>query len=142
MEAAKTCFFIGHRDAPEEVLPQLEAAVETHVAAYGVTDFVVGGYGRFDALAARAVLAGVPLWELPPDSLEELAGRLGNQEMAALLERRGPAAEETAFRLPPEELETAPFPVPEEPAQLVQPPAGLTAGEGRTAAFDPVGLLE
>ena len=52
----KTCFFIGHRDAPEEVLPQLEAAVETHVAAYGVTDFVVGGYGRFDALAARAVL--------------------------------------------------------------------------------------
>ena len=93
-------------------------------------------------LAARAVLAGVPLWELPPDSLEELAGRLGNQEMAALLERRGPAAEETAFRLPPEELETAPFPVPEEPAQLVQPSAGLTAGEGMTAAFDPAGLLE
>ena len=88
------------------------------------------------------MLAGVPLWELPPDSLEELAGRLGNQEMAALVERRGAMAEEVSFHLPPGELETAPFPVPEEPAQLVRPPAGLTAGEGMTAAFDPAGLLE
>ena len=50
-----TCFFIGHRDAPEGLLPGLAAEVERHIARWGVTDFVVGGYGGFDALAARAV---------------------------------------------------------------------------------------
>lgn len=51
----KTCFFIGHRDAPDSLLPRLTAEVERHITEYGVTDFVVGGYGNFDALAARAV---------------------------------------------------------------------------------------
>lgn len=50
-----TCFFVGHREAPEEIFPALQAEVARHVAA-GVQDFVVGHYGRFDALAARAVL--------------------------------------------------------------------------------------
>ena len=81
-------------------------------------------------LTARALLAGAPLWDLPPANLEELAARLGNQEMAALVERQGPAAEETAFHLPPEELETAPFSVP-----------GLAAPAEPTAAFDPANLL-
>ena len=49
------CFFIGHRDAPETLHPLLDEAVERHITAYGVTDFVVGHYGRFDAMAARAV---------------------------------------------------------------------------------------
>ena len=51
-----TCFFIGHREAPEALLPLLEEAVERHIVEYGVTDFMVGNYGHFDALAARAVM--------------------------------------------------------------------------------------
>ncbi|MBQ1501456.1 MAG: hypothetical protein IIZ45_02430 [Firmicutes bacterium] len=50
-----TCFFIGHRDAPAELRLQLAEAVERHIAEYGVREFVVGHYGRFDALAAAAV---------------------------------------------------------------------------------------
>ena len=52
----KTCFFIGHRDAPESIYNRLLEAVERHISKYGVTDFVVGRYGNFDHLAARAVL--------------------------------------------------------------------------------------
>ena len=52
-----TCFFIGHREAPDGLLPELFVEVERHITKYGVTDFVVGGYGRFDALAASCVEA-------------------------------------------------------------------------------------
>ena len=52
----KTCFFIGHRDAPESIYNRLLQAVERHITEYGVTDFVVGRYGSFDRLAARAVM--------------------------------------------------------------------------------------
>ena len=51
----KTCFFIGHRDAPETLRPLLDAAVERHITEYGVTEFVAGHYGRFDYMAAAAV---------------------------------------------------------------------------------------
>lgn len=51
-----TCFFIGHRDCGTEVLPALEAAVERHICKYGVTQFIVGGYGGFDRYAAHAVI--------------------------------------------------------------------------------------
>lgn len=51
-----TCFFIGHRDAPDGLSRLLADAVERHIAEYGVTEFVVGGYGRFDALAAKSVI--------------------------------------------------------------------------------------
>lgn len=50
-----TCFFIGHRDAKDDLLPELVIEVERHIKNYGVTEFVVGRYGRFDGLAARAV---------------------------------------------------------------------------------------
>ena len=50
-----TCFFIGHRDAPEEVRPLLAEAIERHIAEYGVKEFVVGHYGAFDRMAAHAV---------------------------------------------------------------------------------------
>ena len=53
----KTCFFIGHRDTPESVFPSLRAAVEHHITACGVDRFVVGHYGAFDRLAAKAVLS-------------------------------------------------------------------------------------
>lgn len=52
-----TCFFIGHREALDSLLPQLSAAVERHITELGVTDFVVGSYGWFDSMAARTVKA-------------------------------------------------------------------------------------
>ena len=48
-----TCFFIGHREAPDSLLPQLSVEIERHITEYGVTDFVVGRYGHFDALVAK-----------------------------------------------------------------------------------------
>lgn len=53
----KTCFFIGHRDAPNSLLPLLLEAVERHITEYGVLHFTVGQYGNFDRLAAQAVKA-------------------------------------------------------------------------------------
>lgn len=52
-----TCFFIGHREAPDALSPQLTAEIERHITEYSVTDFVVGRYGRFDTLAAKCVKA-------------------------------------------------------------------------------------
>lgn len=49
------CFFIGHREAPDGLLSEISAEIEHHITEYGVTDFVVGGYGRFDTLAAKCV---------------------------------------------------------------------------------------
>lgn len=54
-DGIKTCFFIGHRDAPDELLPALIAEAERHVTEYGVEEFVVGHYGNFDTLAGKAV---------------------------------------------------------------------------------------
>ena len=51
----KTCFFIGHRDAPETLRSLLDASVKRHINEYGVTEFGVGHYGRFDYMAAGAV---------------------------------------------------------------------------------------
>lgn len=53
----KICFFIGHRDASDNLLPTLIAEVERHVVEYGVDEFVVGRYGNFDAMAGKAVKA-------------------------------------------------------------------------------------
>ena len=53
---AKSCFFIGHREANEEIYADLRAAVEQHIVEYGVTEFIVGHYGGFDRLAAKAVV--------------------------------------------------------------------------------------
>lgn len=49
------CFFIGHRDAPDGLLPVLIDEVKRHVAEFGVEEFVVGRYGNFDAMASKAV---------------------------------------------------------------------------------------
>ena len=53
----KSCFFIGHREASSELLPILRRTVEKHISEYGVTEFIVGGYGNFDHLAAKTVLS-------------------------------------------------------------------------------------
>ena len=54
---SESCFFIGHREASSELLPKLTRIVEKHICEYGVTEFIVGGYGGFDHLAARAVIS-------------------------------------------------------------------------------------
>ena len=52
----KSCFFIGHREVSTEVLHALCAAVEQHIVEFGVTEFIVGHYGGFDRMAAKAVI--------------------------------------------------------------------------------------
>ena len=52
----KTCFFIGHRNTKPEIAPKLTEEVERHIVEYGVDSFVVGHYGQFDSMAARAVI--------------------------------------------------------------------------------------
>ena len=51
-----TCFFIGHRETGDELIPALTAAVERHITEYDVTSFMVGRFGNFDKLAARTVI--------------------------------------------------------------------------------------
>lgn len=52
----QSCFFIGHRETGEDVRPLLEEAVECHIVEYGIKQFIVGGYGGFDRMAASAVI--------------------------------------------------------------------------------------
>ena len=51
----KSCFFIGHRESDERLLPQLIALVERLIEDEQVTFFYVGRYGGFDRVAAAAV---------------------------------------------------------------------------------------
>lgn len=53
----KTCYFIGQREAPDSLLPILDAEVKRHITEYSVTDFVVGKHGRFDGMAAHYIKA-------------------------------------------------------------------------------------
>ena len=53
----KSCFFIGHREASTEIFPILTEAVERHIAQFGVREFIVGNYGGFDRMAAKAIIA-------------------------------------------------------------------------------------
>ena len=54
-ENLKVCFFVGHRNAPENIYTSLKKMVEKCVQEDNVTEFVVGNYGSFDRLAAQAV---------------------------------------------------------------------------------------
>lgn len=51
----KRCFLIGHHDAPESIYPALQREIERHISELGVTEFIVGHYGNFDRMAARAL---------------------------------------------------------------------------------------
>ena len=55
MSRDKSCFFIGHREADERLLPRLELTIERLIAEENVRYFYVGGYGGFDRIAATAV---------------------------------------------------------------------------------------
>ena len=52
----KSCFFLGHRDAPDNIRDTLDEAIERHITEYGVTEFFVGHYGRFDRMAQAALV--------------------------------------------------------------------------------------
>ena len=55
MSRDKSCFFIGHREADERLLPRLELTIERLIAEENVRYFYVGGSGGFDRIAAAAV---------------------------------------------------------------------------------------
>ena len=55
MKMWKSCFFIGHREANESLLPRLESEIDRLVIEENVRYFYVGGYGGFDQIAATAV---------------------------------------------------------------------------------------
>ena len=50
-----TCFFIGHREADESLIPHLLMILTRLIEENHVTSFYVGGYGGFDRAAAVAV---------------------------------------------------------------------------------------
>lgn len=54
-EKGKICFFLGHREAPDDLKFDLISEAKKHVRDLGVCEFVVGNHGQFDTLAARAV---------------------------------------------------------------------------------------
>ena len=51
----KSCFFIGHREADERLLPRLELVIDRLIREENVRYFYVGGYGGFDRVSAAAV---------------------------------------------------------------------------------------
>lgn len=54
-----SCFFIGHRETDESIVPLLTEAFLRHIGM-GVTQFVVGHYGGFDRLVKRVLLSLKP----------------------------------------------------------------------------------
>ena len=55
MSRDKSCFFIGHREADERLLPRLELVIDRLIQEDRVRYFYVGGYGGFDRVSAAAV---------------------------------------------------------------------------------------
>lgn len=55
MAAQKTCFFLGHREADERLLPRLEQTIEELIQSGQAAYFYVGSYGGFDRLAVSAL---------------------------------------------------------------------------------------
>jgi len=55
------CFFIGHRETDEQIVPILTEVIERHIQM-GVTQFVVGRYGGFDRLVKRVLLSLKPTY--------------------------------------------------------------------------------
>ena len=51
-----SCFFIGHREAEDWILPRITETAERLIQQEQVTVFYVGKYGRFDILAGKAIL--------------------------------------------------------------------------------------
>lgn len=50
----QACFFVGHRNTPESIRPDLLTLVDDCMAA-GYKEFIVGHHGQFDTMAASVV---------------------------------------------------------------------------------------
>ena len=88
---------------------------------------------------AQALLAGAPVWDLPQQSLTELAERVGNSGMLALAAMRSPEAELHQTSLAGSEPQTPAAEVPDMACRLM-PAADLTAGAWPSSACDPAAL--
>lgn len=68
----KSCFFIGHRETSDEILPYIAETAERLIREENVTVFYVGGYGNFDRFAGKAIIqlkkkyAGIELFLVIP----------------------------------------------------------------------------
>ena len=51
----KSCFFIGHREADERLIPLIAETVERLIVEEDVSYFYAGAYGGFDRLASTVV---------------------------------------------------------------------------------------
>ena len=51
----KRCFFIGHRNAPESIYPNIVSTIEKMIVENDVKEFIVGNYGMFDSMVIRAL---------------------------------------------------------------------------------------
>jgi len=51
----KSCFFIGHREADESMIPMLMNIIMRLIVNEQVSYFYVGNYGGFDHIAASAI---------------------------------------------------------------------------------------
>lgn len=52
---SKSCFFIGHADAPESLLSSLTDEIERLIVQEDVSEFFFGNHGQFDSMARRAL---------------------------------------------------------------------------------------
>ena len=55
MSEWKSCFFMGHREADERLLPRLDLVIDRLITDEKTRYFYVGGYGCFDRIAGAAV---------------------------------------------------------------------------------------
>lgn len=46
----------GHRECPDELYSEIRNAVQECITTYGIGEFIIGRYGKFDGLAARCVV--------------------------------------------------------------------------------------
>ena len=56
----KRCFFIGHRDAMQDIVPALERTVEALIT-HGVTEFFVGGSTALQQVRSFGQSAVIPI---------------------------------------------------------------------------------
>ena len=91
------------------------------------------------SFAVQALRDGGTVWDLPRESLEELAGRVGNSAMLALSAMRTLEAALHQTVLTDTEPQTAATEVPDTACLLVSA-ADLTAGTWPASPFDPTGL--
>ena len=73
----KSCFFIGHREAPEDIASTLASEVRRHITELGVTEFVVGHYGRFDSMATGGHRRQKEVSAYPPPAADPVPSSRG-----------------------------------------------------------------